>query len=76
MLFQSIIDLLNVSLKFIDRERSDRIKNKILYLKEAYREEISKEITDDAAIDSIIASLRDVVSIYCDAAQGSDAKNK
>lgn len=75
MLFQSIIELLTVSVKFIDRERADMINRKILLLKESLREELSKEIIDDAAIDSINSSLRDVVSVYCAAAQGQDIKN-
>lgn len=78
MIVSTIIELITVSLKFIDRERADRIKIKILNLKEAYRDEISKEYDsiDHAAIDSIRAELRDIVQLYCAAAQGQDSLDK
>lgn len=69
-----ILDVILVSLKFIDRYSQDRIRLEILELNQDYAEELSKpyDQIDDARLHSIRMRLDGIADLYRAAAQRSD----
>ena len=74
---QTILEIILVGLKFIDRASQDKIKNEILGLQTDYAAELSKEYDqiDDGRLYSLRLRLDSIISLYCSAAKRSDASH-
>jgi hypothetical protein len=74
---QTILDIILVGLRFLDRVSQDKIKKEILGLQTDYAAELSKpyDQIDDARLYSLKLRLDGIVQLYCSAAQGSDASH-
>jgi hypothetical protein len=74
---QTILEIILVGLKFIDRASQDKIKNEILELQTDYAAELSKEYDqiDDGRLYSLRLRLDSIISLYCAAAKRSDSSH-
>jgi|GEM_PF-6825547 hypothetical protein len=71
---QTILEIILVGLKFLDRLDQDKIKKEILGLQNDYAQELSKDYDsiDDARLYSLRLRLTGIVQLYCSAAQGQN----
>lgn len=75
---ESVLKIIEISLRLVEKSLADRIKNEILSLRSDYAEELGKPFDqiDDDKLYSIRLRINGIVQLYTSAIEGSDTKTK
>ncbi len=74
----TILEIVLIGLKFLERADQDKIRKEILELRTQYATELAKPENqiDDALLDSISAHLVRILSLYRSAIEGTNPPNQ